>query len=168
MGQGFYAQGLWVEAINSLGYNILVQNTNEFRKVKATTPGDIDIIIEKDGDFFGVEIKNGLSYPNDIKNKFCIAVELGLFPIIIARNFSFNDRIWINTNGGIFKIYQTAIFNPSFKSTFNGGLELLGYPVIFLEHIDDNVKNHLEKIIHNAIIIKEEYQSRQEHFKSLL
>jgi len=167
-GQGFYAQKLWVEAIHSLGYNILDEETNKYNGIEATTSGDIDIIAELDNDVFGVEIKNGLSYPGNIKNKFKIAIELGLFPVIIARNFSGNDRIWVNKNGGIFKIYQTAIFNPQYKEIIEEAVNFLNLPIIFIEEIDDKVKNHLQQIIHNAIIIKEDFEERQTRFKATI
>jgi hypothetical protein len=163
-GMGYYAQALWVQAFQELGFNIRGENTNTFNDITAKTPGNIDIIVELDKIFFGVEIKNGLAYPTDIKDKFTIAAGLKLFPIIVARNISYKDRLRINKNGGLFKIYQTSIFKVDYKNNLEDCVKLLGYPLIFTDKIDDSVESSLMSIIEIGLIGIEEYEFRRNRY----
>ena len=117
-GMGYYAQGLWLRALENIGFSIKCTNTDEYKGKKAKTSGNIDMIAEIGGMTFGIDIKNGMAYPNDICTKFKIACELDLYPLIIARIISYKDRMWLYENGGLFKLYMHSIYDTRFKNTY--------------------------------------------------
>jgi len=146
-GMGFYAQNLWTTAIEVLGFDIKGVNTNEYLGVKSETSGNLDIIAEFTGVPFGIDIKNGLSYPSDIHNKFMIAAEIGTIPLIIARNLSYSDRMMLYESGGLYKLYMHCIYDVALKASLEKCVEILGLPFVFIDAIDKHVLEHLISII---------------------
>lgn len=146
-GMGYFAQGLWLRELQTLGFSIKCTNTNEYNGRKATTSGNIDIIAEIGDMTFGIDIKNGMAYPPDIRNKFMIACELDLYPLIIARMISYKDRMWLYENGGLFKLYMHCIYDIRFKNTHEQCSERLGFPFLYTDKIDHHVLAHLMSII---------------------
>ncbi len=57
----------------------------EWRGRETSLKNDIDFVAEKDGVAYGVEVKNGLNYPDDLYWKVRVAAELDLIPMIVAR-----------------------------------------------------------------------------------
>ena len=164
-GMGYYAQDLWLHALDNIGFSIKYTNTNEYNGKKARTSGNIDMIAEIGDMTFGIDIKNGMAYPNDIRDKFMIACELDLYPLIIARIISYKDRMWLYENGGLFKLYMHSIYDIRFKNTYEQCSERLGYPFIFTDKIDNHVLAHLMGIIEDWCPKKDELDFKLERFK---
>lgn len=143
---GFYAQNLWLKAFRDLNFDILGTDVSELEGKKASVGGDIDFVAEKDGVRFGVEVKNGLSYPTDFKEKFQIAAELDTIPLFVARRLPSRTFYWIVERGGLVKIYETAIHSPDFRVKINECIEILGYPLIILSEISEETKAKLYQI----------------------
>ena len=149
---GFYAQKLWIDSIKKTDCTVHAEDVYKFDDKEAETSGDIDAIIEKDGYYFGIEIKNKFPYPDDINNKFLIAAELDTIPVIVARTISYGDRKKITNNGGLIKIYETAIFPKDIcVNKMKESIEVLRYPIILTDKIDDHVMRDFIKIIEYGI-----------------
>ena len=144
---GFYAQKLWVKAFRELDFNILGEEMDEFDGNASSVEGDIDIIVEKDGVVFGVEVKNGLSYPTNIRRKFRIAAELKTIPFFVARALSWGDRKWLPANGGLMKLYDVSIFSPDCPRKVQECIRILGVPIFVTEKIDRHVVEHLDRVV---------------------
>lgn len=144
---GFYAQNLWVDVFRELDFNILGEDMDEFDGNTSSVEGNIDIIVERDGVVFGVEVKNGLSYPTDIRRKFRIAAELQTMPFFVARALSYGDRKWLPANGGLMKLYNVSIFSPDCPEKLQECMKVLGYPIFVTKKIDDHVVKHLESVV---------------------
>lgn len=154
---GFYAQKLWVDVFRKLDFNILGEDMGVSEDNTSSVEGDIDIIVERDGVRFGVEVKNGLSYPTDIRRKFRIAVELETIPFFVARALSYGDRKWLPANGGLMKLYDVSIYSPDCPKKLQECMDVLGYPIFVTEKIDDHVVKHLESVVSLGFTKREEY-----------
>lgn len=141
---GFHAQTLWREAFKYLGYEIISENASENAGRKASVEGNIDFIAEKDGLQFGVEVKNELSYPDDLAKKFQIAVELGTIPVFVVRKVSPTAYQNLKKFGALVKIYETAIFNLEYEPMVKRCVDILGYPLIALDEVSSKTVKHLE------------------------
>jgi len=149
---GFYAQYLWRKAFEELGYEIVDEDVNKFEGRKPTINGNIDFIARKnDSPPFGVEVKNGLDYADDLGKKFQIAVELGTIPVFVVRKVSPNVYTNIRKYGGLVKIYETAIFDMEYSSLIEQCKNVLGLPLISLEKITKNTLEHIEMILNYGI-----------------
>ena len=142
---GFHAQVLWREAYRKLGYEILKENTSEFQGRKSSLAGNIDFIAVKDGLPFGVEVKNKLSYPDDLGKKFQIAAEIKTIPVMVVRKVSPTAYSNLRKYGALVKIYETAIFNLEYKPIVDRCAEVLGSPLIALDEITMKTLRHTEE-----------------------
>jgi hypothetical protein len=141
---GFHAQALWRDAFKSLGYEIIKENASENAGRKASIEGNIDFIAEKAGLQFGVEVKNELSYPDDLAKKFQIAAELGTIPVFVVRKVSPTAYQNLKKFGALVKIYETAIFNLEYEPMVKRCISVLGYPLIALDEVSSKTVKHLE------------------------
>lgn len=158
---GFYAQGLWLKAFHDLDFNILKTDVYKLEDKEASISGDIDFVAEKDEVRFGVEVKNGLSYPTDLKEKFRIAAELGTIPFFVARRLPSSTFYWIVNRGGLVKIYETAIHSPDFRAKIDECVDILGYPLIVLSEISREVRAKVDQVARIGF-------SREEELKEAL
>lgn len=161
---GFYAQKLWVKAFRELDFNILGEDMYEFDENTSSVKGDIDIIVERDGVVFGVEVKNGLSYPTDIRRKFRIAAELKTIPFFVARTLSWGDRKWLPANGGLMKLYDVSIFSPDCPKKVQQCIKMLGVPIFVTDRIDKHVVEHLNKVVGVGFSKLDEYKEKIERY----
>lgn len=142
---GLHAQCLWRDAFEDLGFEIVKDEAYEYEGRRASVEGDIDFIAKK-GDFlFGVEIKNGLEYPNDLAKKVQIAIELKTIPVIVVRRVSWDVYKNLKKYGVLTKIYETSIMPASYESLVEDCKELLCMPLISLDSITGGTKEHLAK-----------------------
>lgn len=165
---GFYAQQLWVRVFRQLGFNIHGEDMDEFEGNKASIEGDIDIVVERDGVVFGVEVKNGLSYPTDIRRKFRIAAELRTIPFFVARALSWGDRKWLPANGGLMKLYEVSIFSVDCPKKVKECIDILGYPIMRLDRISEHVVEHLETVLGYGFAKSEDYKAKLKRFLEAL
>ena len=165
---GFYAQKLWVKAFRELDFNILGEDKDEFDGNTSSVEGDIDVIVERDGVVFGVEVKNGLSYPTDIRKKFRIAAELKTIPFFVARALSWGDRKWLPANGGLMKLYDVSIFSPDCPKKVQECIKTLGLPIFVTEKIDKHVVEHLEGVVELGFSKLDEYEKKLKRYLKLI
>lgn len=143
---GYFAQFLWDLAFQDLGFEILGREIRRFRGKRATVGGDIDFIAQKDGLTYGVEVKNSLSYPDDLSRKLRIAVELDVIPFFIVRWISKSQFHMVRKYGGLVKIYETSIYPSEYAKIIEECRGVLGYSLIALDRITERPKRHLRKI----------------------
>ena len=158
---GFHAQYLWRDAFVDLGFTIEKEDVREFGGKEATIGGDIDFVAKKDGLVFGVEVKNGLEYPDDLSRKVQIAVELGTIPVVIVRRVTWDAYSNLKKYGVLVKIYETSIMPRSYESIVNECKVTLKMPLIALDAISTGTKVHLEeKVLANAYEDPEGFKQR--------
>ena len=143
---GYFAESLWFSAFQDLGFEILGRETSRFMGKRATIGGDIDFIARRDGLTYGVEIKNSLSYPDDLSQKFRISLELGVIPFFVARWISKSQFHMVRRYGGLVKLYETSIYPTRYAEIIERCRRVLGFPLIALEKISGGPKRHLMKI----------------------
>lgn len=150
---GYFAQSLWELAFQDLGFEILGREVHRFRGKRTRVGGDIDFIAQKDGLTYGVEVKNSLSYPDDLSRKLRIAVELDVIPFFVARWVSKSQFYMVRKYGGLVKLYETSIYPGEYAKIIEGCRHVLGFPLIALDRITERPKRHLRKI--HAIALDE-------------
>lgn len=148
---GQQAEYLMTIAFARFGYSLIGTNSNVYNNIEWTeTKHDFDLIVEKNGVGYGVEIKNTLSYMNkkELDIKLDISDHLGITPIIVNRAM---PKTWIkevNDRGGFALIMRWLLYPPFFKTTIVKEMrEVLDYPVDTPKAIYDGTMNRLEKWI---------------------
>lgn len=150
---GYVAESLWISAFQDLGFEILGREVSEFQGKQTTVGGDIDFIARKDGLTYGIEVKNSLSYPDDLSRKFRVALELGVIPFFVARWISKSQFHMVRRYGGLVKLYETSIYPSKYTKIVEQCRQVLGSPLIALDKITERPKKHLRKI--HAIALDE-------------
>lgn len=138
---------------------------NEYKGKKATINNDIDFIAIKDGIEYGVEIKNGLTYPDDLFWKITVALDLGIIPIVIAR--------WLNpAQVNLFKkinipfvVFKDAMYSKTYESIIKEIRETLGMPIEAREIVDNDFFSKKIDSIHENI--KQNYKRIKQKLKHL-
>jgi len=153
----YHAEDLFLEAfVDRLGFICHKRDASEFRGrrvsgVKGKKPPDIDFVLERDGIFFGVDVKNWIRYeyetPKDVYVKLKAAEELGLVPFIIARYLhrDLTNEIIYERHGLVYE-YKYLILQPSVRSLAEEARELLGYPVLAVDALPDFMVEKIEDI----------------------
>ncbi|MFH1368058.1 MAG: hypothetical protein ABII64_02900 [Elusimicrobiota bacterium] len=118
-GCGYEANNLFYIALTEKGFKYIGKNVNIFKRKKwIKTKHDLDYILEKDGVFYGIEIKNSFDYIDnkemEIKLEMC--EYLGLKPLFIMRNAPKTYNRMINNYGGYAMIFVSKIFPLSLKT----------------------------------------------------
>lgn len=88
---GIHAERAWWNAFRRNHWEVYPSSDevplgiNNYQGRRSSTDHDIDFVAKKDSISYGVEVKNGLNYPNDLYWKFSVGAELDTIPLIIAR-----------------------------------------------------------------------------------
>ncbi len=95
--------------------------------------GDFDMVLRVgEGEVFGVEIKNGLSYPK-LYGKLLAISRLGMLPLLITRWLSLSQLMVLpggregNPYGVV--VFKRAVFPPTYKYLADRLSEEVGWPV---------------------------------------
>jgi len=171
---GRHAEEVWYNAFVEHGWEVYPRNVEsiggirEFkgRKVRDEIGKDLDFIVMKDGIAYGVEIKNRLSYPDDLFWKIIVAADLEVIPMIIARWLNPSQVRAIPETGGVYIVYKTAIYSSNLRSIVEEARELLGYPIECRDKIDSKYfKKRVEKR-HEEVVEKiNQYKEKLVRFK---
>jgi hypothetical protein len=116
---GDYAEILFKLTLRAEGFKVLGEHTKSFGgRTWTKTDNNLDLILEKDGVTYGVEIKNTLSYiPRDeFETKMKDMCDyLGLRPLCIFRNAPKSLFPEILARKGFFLLFKTQIYPPGFE-----------------------------------------------------
>jgi hypothetical protein len=129
---GQYGELLSLEGFAKFQFVLKGRSVNEFMGKKWTASNhNLDMIIERDGIGYGVEIKNTLGYIN--KEEFELKIELcrflGLKPVFVARMLPKNWMHVLIEHGGFGLLLKYQLF-PPYLGTLAGQMETeLGLPV---------------------------------------
>jgi hypothetical protein len=110
---GRQAELLFVNALASRGFVVLKEAVRSFKGQEWTdTNHDLDYIVERDNQPWGVEIKNAWDYiePDLLEIKLRICEKLQVRPLIILRNAPQTYIHRINDHGGYAMIFETHIY----------------------------------------------------------
>jgi hypothetical protein len=136
----------------------------EYEGRRASTDHDIDFIAKKEGITYGIEVKNGLNYPDDLFWKFTVAVELQTIPLIIARWLNPGQVPLIRNLGGAGPLlFKDAIYSTTYSPLIEEVKQFLGSPISARDEIDDDYFQNKLGPIHDSV--KNSHASRLEQMK---
>ena len=115
--------GRWAEHLSEfmfvrLGFQIIDRNTQKFGDKRWTASDhDLDFIIERDGVYYGVEVKNTLPYMpwEEFKTKLEICKYLNLIPLCILRNAPKRQFAEIKRHNGLILKFKSQVFPIGFE-----------------------------------------------------
>jgi len=169
---GRHAELAWYHAFKRNKWIIFPEDENNlqgikaYRGRKASVENDIDFIVEKDNIAYGVEIKNGLGYPDDLYWKFTVAAELGTIPIFIVRWLNPAQIPLIRELRGECIIYGEALYPKTYESLVEDCRKTLGMPIIALDDIDDDYFNRKISEVHQRTI--QSYYDKKKQIREFL
>jgi hypothetical protein len=130
------------------------EETNEFNGTKwVETNHDLDFIFERDGNAYGVEVKNTLGYLDfdEFATKIRMAQFLGVRPMFAARAL---PRTWIDAlvHCGGFAMVMRYQFYPWTHQDLASEMRLkLGLPIDTPKRIQDGTMDRLENWINSPL-----------------
>ena len=121
----------------------------EFGGKVASVNNDIDFVASKNGISYGVEIKNGLMYPNDLYWKIIVAAQVKC----------------IKEVGAVFVVYKEAIYSTTYAPLIQEVRNLLGFPIDARDEIDDEYFRRKIEAVHKRVLTNEDdYRSKLRSF----
>lgn len=151
---GNLAERLFGIAFARRGYKIVAVETNEFNEKKWEKTGhNLDYIFEKEGIFYGCEIKNSLSYieRNELNIKIEMCKYFNIHPLFILRYAPKTYIEIIRKNGGITLIFEKQIYDISQENLVKNIIKELKLPVMCSSNIPEGIMNRMEKM-HKKIV----------------
>lgn len=151
---GSHAELAWYHAFKRNGWYVFptneseLQGVNAYKGKQASINNNIDFIVEKDNVEYGVEIKNGLGYPDDLYWKFIVAGELDTIPLFIVRWLNPAQVPLIRELGGEYIIFKEALYPKTYEPLVKECREMLGMPIVAIDEIDDDYFNRKVNDIH--------------------
>ncbi|MGQ4892982.1 MAG: hypothetical protein ACP6IP_10960 [Candidatus Njordarchaeia archaeon] len=167
---GHVAEIAWWQAFKNNSWEVIPQNEenvgkgiNEYKGRRATVNNDIDFIAIKDGIEYGIEIKNGLTYPDDLFWKMIVALDLELIPLIIARWLNPAQVNLFKKVGIPFIIFKDAMYSKTYESIIREIRETLGIPIEAREEVDNAF--FFKKVIPIHEEVKRQYEKIKQKLK---
>ncbi len=110
---GDHAELLTENMLLGCQFTIVQKHTNEFRgRIWTTTAHNLDFIVEKEGESYGIEVKN--TFPYMPREEFAIKVEmcqyLGIHPLFILRAAPYPQFEQMKGVGGRVVMFKTKVF----------------------------------------------------------
>lgn len=149
---GDYAELLFSFLFRILNFEIIGQDTNEYKGIKWTkTEHNLDFILEKDGIAYGVEVKNTLPYME--KEEFKIKLEMcnffGIMPLLVLRYASGVQFEKVKEYGGFIIVFKTQIYPPGQELLVKDVWNIMRLPVSIWKDIPKSIENRLRDV-HDA------------------
>jgi hypothetical protein len=143
---GHQGEIMVLEALARNGFRIVQRNTAEHSGNKwSHSEHDLDLIVERDGIGYGVEVKNTLPYirQEDFETKKAICAHLGLRPIFAVRMM---PKTWIyqlKQERGYALILKSQYYPWGQKALANRVAHELGLPVVCVAAIEQGLIDRL-------------------------
>jgi hypothetical protein len=147
---GFQGELLVDAALPLAAFTPVARNSRSFHdKVWAATGHNLDRIVQRDGIYYGVEIKNTLPYiPRDeFRIKLAMCEHLGVTPLFVARMAPKNYSYEIIQRGGISWILGTQFYPFGYDKLAERVRERLQLPVDCPARIEDGAIARLLKAL---------------------
>ncbi|MGD0986386.1 MAG: hypothetical protein ABR874_01165 [Candidatus Sulfotelmatobacter sp.] len=147
---GFQGELLVDAALPLAGFSQVARNARSFSDKTWTATGhNLDRIVERDGIFYGVEIKNTLPYiPRDeFRIKLDLCRHLGLAPLFVSRMAPKNYNYEIIERGGVSWILGTQFYPFGHQELAAEVREKLRLPVDCPSRIEDGAVTRLLKAV---------------------
>jgi hypothetical protein len=116
---GDYAEMLTLMGLSRLKMDLVDKHTASYRGKTWTQSGsNLDLIMEKDGVGYVIEVKNTFDYiPDDeLKDKLELCKYLGIVPLFIVRNRHANQWALTKSYGGLLYVFKSKIFPPGHEA----------------------------------------------------
>lgn len=170
---GRYAELVWFQAFKNHGWETKPEDVEhygtgvrEWNNKTATVPNDIDFAAIKDSVAYGVEVKNSLSYPDDLYWKIRVALEIELIPLLIVRWLNPAQQKILKEHGVPMVIYRTAIYSPTYRELIEEAKKKLGYPIEARDNVDPPYFKRKVEETHRQILENlEKVKRKMEEFK---
>lgn len=124
------------------------QDTNEYRGKKWTeTEHDMDMIFERDGQAYGIEVKNTLTYMeyDEFKIKIRLCEKLGIRPVFAVRMIPTHWIDELRRKGGFALILKYQLYPWSLKDLAKRIVEQLELPVDTPRRLEDGTMERFTK-----------------------
>lgn len=134
------------EAFCRNGFSILSTEFNEYDGKKWTeTAHDIDFLFERDGQAYGVEIKNTLPYmeTKEFNIKVAMCNHLGIRPLFVNRYFPGNFARGLQMNGGFAFTMKYQFYPRGLKDLVSRIQDTLDLPVDCPRRIEQGTMDRL-------------------------
>lgn len=145
---GHYGELLVVEGFAKIQFMMLGRNVNEYREKKWTGSGhNLDMIVERDGIGYGVEVKNTLGYieNKELESKIDLCRDLGLKPVFAVRML---PKSWIHNihrSGGFALIFKHLLYPESLDDLALAMKKELRLPVEMPKSLLEGTMRRFEK-----------------------
>ena len=161
---GLIGQEMFKVAYARFGYRLIKEDAGEFNgKVWRRSKKDLDFIVEKNGAYFGCEVKNTLGYidKNEIDEKIDMCKFFGIIPVFIMR---YSPTVWNNEiyeKGGFVQIFDKQIFPPGRKKLVDRLREELKLPVLTSTRIPNSIMDRIDKTINERVFLKRDCEKKK-------
>lgn len=129
---GDRGEGLVLEGFARTRFLMAGRNTQTYADSQWTKTGhDLDLIFERDGEAYGIEVKNTLGYmpKEELDTKIELCIDIGVRPVFAARML---PRSWINQiiqAGGYAMIMKFQMYPPLLRDLARRVADETGMPV---------------------------------------
>ncbi len=147
---GYYAQNIVEDALKKAKFNIISKEdcTRYFKGELFPGRKKLDFIAYRDGVFYGIEVKNHISYPDlnkDILKPKKIADFHGVQFVMISRRLGYLSHE-VFKNKGLYVEFENLIFDPQYSSLAEKINEVFYYPVLCTKKPWGKLINKLKEI----------------------
>jgi len=155
---GTHAELAWWRAFVRNGWKVYPESeselggVNSYKGRKCSVSNDIDFVARKGEVEYGVEVKNGLSYPDDLYWKFVVSIELGLIPLVIARWLNPGQVPLIEDLGGGKVVYKLGMYSTTYRSMVEQVREVLCSPIEARDEVDDSYFGRKVGAFHDLVL----------------
>jgi len=157
----FHAEDLFLDAFIKLDFKLHGRDVSEFKglKVKSVNgkkPPDLDFVVERDGVIYGVDVKNWIRYEygsrGEILHKVRLAKQLRLVPFIVARYIDreITNKVIYEHQGLVYE-YKNLLLPFTMRSLAEDCKKYMGYPVLAVEELPEDMLKRLEDIHHRYL-----------------
>lgn len=139
---GVQAEVLFELALLKRGFGLRGENVRGYGgKVWTMTDHNLDFILERDGQAYGVEVKNRLDYIDreELRIKLALCRYLGLRPLFIMRAAAKSYNYEVIEQGGFALIFHTQIYPPGQEKLVELIRNALQLPVVCSRAIPDGI-----------------------------
>lgn len=139
---GQYAEVLFKLAFLKRRFGLVGEDTSEYGgKVWEETGHKLDFIIDRDGEAYGVEVKNRLGYIEraELETKVRICRFLGLRPMFVMRAAAKSYNYYVIQQGGFALLFGSQIYPPGQEQLVVRMNGVLGLPAVCTKAISEGI-----------------------------
>lgn len=146
---GDYAELLFLQLLRIYGSKIIGRHANEYKGRKWTkTDHNLDVIIEKGGMVYGIEIKNTLGYieKEEFDTKLEMCGHFNIIPVFIMRFAPAIQIQSVKRLGGYIILSKTQIYPPGQELLVKEIWDFMRLPVAVWKEIPKKIESQIARL----------------------